>query len=134
MKTSSRRELFLKTGAAMVAVAAAPASLRADDAATRYGLIGKIKSVPGKREQLIEILLEGMSEMPGCLSYVVAMDPADQDGIWVTEVWDEKESHEASLSLPSVRAAIEKGRPLIAAFAERFETIPVGGHGLVGGS
>jgi quinol monooxygenase YgiN len=68
--------------------------------------------------------------MPGCLSYIVARDPTDSDAIWVTEVWDNKASHEASLSLPSVRDAITRGKPLIAGFGERFETEPVGGHGL----
>jgi len=95
-----------------------------------YGLIGQIKVVPGQRAKLIAILLEGMSGMPGCLSYVVAQDPADADAIWVTEVWDGQDSHQASLSLPSVQQAISRGKPLIAGFAQRFETNPVGGHGL----
>jgi len=95
-----------------------------------YGLIGKMKATPGQRDELIAILLEGVAGMPGCLSYVVAKDSTDEDAIWVTEVWDSKESHEASLSLPSVQEAIAQGRPLIAGFGERFETVPVGGHGL----
>lgn len=95
-----------------------------------YGLIGKIKVVPGKRDALMEILLAGVSGMPGCLSYVVAKDSEDSDAIWVTEVWDSKASHEASLSLPSVQEAIAQGRPLIAGFEDGFETEPVGGHGL----
>ena len=65
-----------------------------------YGLIGKMKAVAGQRDTLASILLEGISEMPGCLSYVVAHDPSDPDAIWVTEVWDSQESHKASLSLP----------------------------------
>lgn len=95
-----------------------------------YGLIGKMTAVPGQREALIAILLEGVSGMPGCLSYVVAKDPAEPDAIWITEVWDSKASHEGSLALPSVRAAIAKGRPIIAGFSDRQETVPVGGHGL----
>ena len=95
-----------------------------------YGLIGKMKAVPGQRDALISILLEGVSAMPGCLSYVVAKDPADADAIWVTEVWDSQESHKSSLSLPSVRDAIARGKPLIAAFDQFIETTPVGGHGL----
>jgi hypothetical protein len=31
----------------------------------------------------------------------------------------------------AVRQAIAKARPLIAGFGERFETEPIGGHGLV---
>jgi len=95
-----------------------------------YGLIGKIKATPGQREALIAILMEGMGGMPGCLSYIVAQDQADQDAIWVTEVWTSQQRHQESLSLPSVQKAIAQGRPLIAGFGERFETTPVGGLGL----
>ena len=100
-----------------------------------YGLIGKMIALPGKRDELIEILLEGVANgpgMPGCLSYVIAGDPADANAIWITEVWDSQSSHKESLSLPSVKQAIAKGKPLIAGFGERFVTEPVGGHGLEG--
>jgi quinol monooxygenase YgiN len=95
-----------------------------------YGLIGKMTATAGQRDALIAILLDGVSGMPGCLSYVVAKDPADENAIWITEVWDNKASHDASLSLPSVREAITKGRPLIAGFGDSITTEPVGGHGL----
>ncbi len=95
-----------------------------------YGLIGKIISVAGQRAQLISILVDGVTGMPGCLSYIVAEDQVDGNGIWVTEVWESKEKHQASLSLPSVQAAISKGRPLMASFGERFETHPIGGQGI----
>ncbi|QNP48691.1 putative quinol monooxygenase [Diaphorobacter aerolatus] len=95
-----------------------------------YGLIGKMKVVPGKRDELISILIEGTGAMPGCLSYIVAHDAADADAIWVTEVWESQQSHQASLSLPSVQQAITRGKPLIAGFGERFETKPIGGQGL----
>ena len=95
-----------------------------------YGLIGKMLATPGQRDALIEILLDGVSGMPGCLSYVVAIDPNDPNGVWITEVWDSQASHSASLGLPSVKAAIAKGRPLIAGFDTHVVTTPVGGHGL----
>jgi len=95
-----------------------------------YGLIGKMRAVPGQRDALVAILLDGVSGMPGCMSYVVAQDPADADAIWVTEVWDSQASHKASLSLPSVQEAIARGRPLIASFEQHIETAPVGGHGI----
>lgn len=95
-----------------------------------YGLIGKINAVDGQRDELMSILIGGVAGMPGCRSYVVAKDIADDNAIWVTEVWESKELHAASLSLPSVQQAIAKGRPLIAGFGERFETVPVGGHGI----
>ena len=98
-----------------------------------YGLIGKITATPGQRDALIDILLGGTQAMPGCLSYVVARDPAHADALWVTEVWTDQASHAASLSLPGVREAIARGRPLIAGFSDRVETSPVGGHGLAVG-
>ena len=95
-----------------------------------YGLIGKINAVDGQRAALIEVLIAGSKDMPGCLSYIVAEDTSDDNAVWVTEVWEDQASHEASLALPAVQEVIARGRPLIAGFGERFETTPVGGHGL----
>jgi quinol monooxygenase YgiN len=95
-----------------------------------YGLIGKLSAVAGQRDALAAILLESTEAMPGCLSYIIASDPADPDALWATEVWDGPASHQASLVLPGVKAAIAKGRPLIAAFGNQIETVPIGGYGL----
>ncbi|SMO79337.1 Quinol monooxygenase YgiN [Fodinibius sediminis] len=95
-----------------------------------YGLIGKITARPGQREALVNILLEGSADMPGCLSYIVSNDSEHDEVIWVTEIWESKEHHQASLSLPPVKEAMSRGRPLIAAFDEQIELNPVGGHGL----
>jgi quinol monooxygenase YgiN len=95
-----------------------------------YGLIAKMVATAGEREELISLLLQGTVAMPGCLSYVIARDSADDDGIWITEVWDEKASHDTSLSLPVVRKTIVAARPMIAASNNPVVTTPVGGHGL----
>ncbi|QAY79237.1 putative quinol monooxygenase [Sphingosinicella sp. BN140058] len=121
------RRTFIAASTATAVLAPADASATAS---SRYGLIGKVTAKPGKRAELARILLDGVSGMPGCLSYIVAEDPADADTLWITEAWTDKDAHAASLSLPSVRAAIGKGRPLIASMAGIAETIPIGGHGL----
>lgn len=95
-----------------------------------YGLIGKMTAVPGQRETLTAILLDGVAGMPGCLSYIVAHDPANADAIWVTEVWADEAAHRASLQIPEVKAAIQGGLPLIATFDDVQVTAPVGGVGL----
>lgn len=95
-----------------------------------YGLIGKMTATPGDRDALCAILTESVDDMPGCLSYVVAHDPADANAIWITEVWDSAESHHASLELESVITAITRAKPMIASFDQHQETVPVGGHGL----
>jgi quinol monooxygenase YgiN len=92
-----------------------------------FGLIGKMRSVPGRRADLIAIIGGGSKSMPGCRSYVLAEDPADNDAVWVTEVWDDEEAHKASLQLAEVKAAIAKGRELIAGFELSVKTRPVAG-------
>jgi quinol monooxygenase YgiN len=127
-----RRE-FLATGAAAAAALGVGSSIRAQGGTGMYGLIGKFMSAPGKRDELIAVLIESVGSMPGCLSYIVAKDATDADGIWITEAWDSEASHNASLALPQVKAAIAKGKPMIAGFGERFVTTPVGGYGLASG-
>ncbi len=95
-----------------------------------YGLIAKMVATTGKRDDLITLLLQGTAAMPGCLSYVIARDSVDDDGIRVTEVWIDKASHDALLSLPAVQKTIAAARPMIAAFNNPVVTTPVGGQGL----
>jgi quinol monooxygenase YgiN len=126
MKTG-RRELV--SGAAAIVLCrialAAP-----EEAQEMYGLIANMTAAPGRRDDLTSILIEAIAGMPGCLSYVVAKDSRDENAIWVTEVWDSKESHDASLSLPAVKQAISTARPMISAFGNQVITTPVGGYGL----
>lgn len=95
-----------------------------------FGLIGKMRTQHGKRDDVLKVLLKSTEAMPGCLSYVVAKDSTDVDALWITEVWDSEASHKASLSLPAVKAAIVEARPFIAGFDSHIVTEPVGGVGL----
>ena len=113
-----------------LAVAAVGPAVQAQEKTRMYGLIGQMLAAPGKRDELLAILAEGTGDMPGCLGYVIALDPTNADALWITEVWTDKDAHAASLKLPSVQAAIAKGRPIFAGFPQHFETIPVTGHGL----
>lgn len=95
-----------------------------------YGLIVKLTVAPGKRDEMIGILTESAAGMPGCFSYVVAKDAADENAIWVTEVWDSLASHDASLSLPAVKNAVPRGKALVSQFEKVAVTTPVWGAGL----
>lgn len=90
-----------------------------------FGLIGKMLTTPGDRDKVAELMTAGTGSMPGCLSYVIAKDPTDDDALWITEVWVSRDAHQASLALPEVQEAIAQARPHIAGFGERFETEPV---------
>ena len=94
-----------------------------------YGLIGKMTALSGQRDALTAILLENLGTMPGCLSYIVAHDPADDHAVWVTEVWTDEAAHRASLQVPAVKAAIRRAMQLMATFADANVTTPVGGIG-----
>lgn len=127
-----RRGFLALAGTAVMAPLGFPRSsvTATEDASTMYGLIGKMTAVAGQRDALASILVGSTQSMPGCLSYVIATDPADADALWITEVWDSAASHKASLALPAVQAAITKAKPLIAGFSNRVETVPIGGYGL----
>lgn len=127
--THDRRDI-LAFAAAGLAASALPGSAAAQNATPHYGLIGQMLAAPGKRDELVGYLKESIGDMPGCLSYVVALDTANPDAIWITEIWDSRESHAASLKLPAVRAVIAKARPIIAGFPQHFETVPVAGAGV----
>lgn len=117
--------------AGLASLGLAPPVRAAARGTAMYGLIGRMTAIEGQRDALTAILLESLGRMPGCLSYVVAHDPADDHAIWVTEVWIDEAAHRASLQLPEVREAIRRGRPLIATFGDAQVTAPVGGVGLL---
>ncbi|MDN4053086.1 putative quinol monooxygenase [Massilia sp. YIM B02763] len=125
---ADRRDFMIAVAATGAAALSLPLPGLAQPGNAMYGLIGKMRTAPGKRDAVVALLLEGTKDMPGCRSYIVARDPADADAIWITEAWDSKESHKASLALPGVQKAIGQARPMIAGFGERFETMPVGGQ------
>ena len=124
-----RREFIRAAGLAAftAALPETPAGAEAPAAAQGegYGLIGWMDSSPGQRDALAAILAEGMGAMPGCRLYHIAADAAAPDRLWITESWDSREAHAASLKLPAVGEAIRRGRPLIAGMARVAETLPV---------
>jgi quinol monooxygenase YgiN len=95
-----------------------------------YGLIVRVTAAAGKRDELIAILKESAGDMPGCLSYVVAKDTAEENVLWVTEAWDSQASHDASLSLPAVKKAIPRAQAVVTNFKRIAQTNPVWGAGL----
>src|SRR4029453_15114767 len=125
-----KRREFMRMCAAPAIVGSIPpdqSGSRKED--QMYGLIGKITAHAGKRDELIEILLTGAKDMPGCLNYVAANDKRDDDAGGGTRNLGSQGGHQASLKLPAVENAIAKGRPLIAGFGDRVVTTPIGGIG-----
>ncbi len=101
---------------------------------TKYGLIGKLKAVAGKGNELASILLEASRELSasaGCHLYVVSQDAEDETLIWIQEVWNSKQDHDESLTLPKVRGLIAQALPLLEGRPEAGIHLNVlGGNGL----
>ena len=98
-----------------------------------YAMTGKLSVQPGKREQLAGILIRAsamVAGMQGCRAYIVLEDVTDDSTVWVFEMWDDRESHDASLRNENVRALISEAMPILAGAPSGSELRVVGGHGL----
>ncbi|GLZ58405.1 antibiotic biosynthesis monooxygenase [Micromonospora sp. NBRC 107095] len=97
-----------------------------------YGYIGSMKAKPGHRDDVVDILLSGVDGLRklGCELYVVSVSDTDDVTIWVSEVWQSKEKHAASLQLPETRAAIAKAMPMLTGEFSSQEVTVVGGLGV----
>jgi quinol monooxygenase YgiN len=97
-----------------------------------YGYIGSMKTKPGYRDDVVAILLSGADGLrqAGCDLYVVSVTDADDVTIWVSEVWQSKEQHDASLQLPETKAAIGKAMPMLTGEFTSQELTVVGGLGV----
>jgi quinol monooxygenase YgiN len=101
----------------------------------RYGLIGNMQAQPGKRDELLAILLEGatlVAAAPGCDLWTVNISPDDPDSIWFYELWRSEADHDASLTDARIRAVIDRARQLIAGFGQRVVLHALGGKGIPG--
>jgi quinol monooxygenase YgiN len=97
-----------------------------------YGYIGSMKARPGHRDDVVKILVDGAERLRelGCHLYVVSVSDSDTDVIWVSEVWQSQEHHDASLQVPEVRASIATAMPLLTGEFTSHELRVAGGLGV----
>ena len=79
---------------------------------------------------MIGTLKVSVANMPVCFNYIVAEDSADENTVWVAEVWESAGGHDASLSLPAVRNVIPLAKQIVVNFDKIAVTNPVRGVGL----
>ncbi len=100
----------------------------------KFGLHGSLKAIKGKGFQLADLLLKAsavLESIAGCRLYVISVDSDDEDLIWVTEVWDAKEHHAASLQDERIRSIIGEAMPLLDGMPAGGKTLKtLGGLGL----
>lgn len=98
-----------------------------------YAMTGKLVAQKGRRADLVEILklaADLVGEIPQCQLYIVNEDLSNETHVWIYELWDDKESHDASLGDNQVRALITNARPLLACAPDGAELRVVGGYGV----
>lgn len=98
-----------------------------------YAMTGKLKAQDGKRPELVNILTRAaqlVSGMTGCRMYIVSEDVADENAVWVFEMWDDKSSHDDSLKDERVRALFGEARPILSGAPEGAELRVAGGFGI----
>ena len=97
-----------------------------------YGYIASMKTKPGHRDEVVAILTGGADGLrrAGCHLYVVGVSAADDVTIWVSEVWESKEHHAASLRLPEAKAAIAAAMPMLTGEFTGEELTVAGGLGV----
>lgn len=98
-----------------------------------YAMTGKLIAQDGKRAEITDILLcaaDVVSGLPGCKMYIVCEDMSNENAVWVYEMWDDKNAHDASLNDERVRTLIGKARPFIGGVPDGAELRVLGGYGL----
>ena len=98
-----------------------------------YAMCGKLIAKPSQRGQLVEILLRAaqtVGQLSSCRLYAVNEDLADEVTVWVMEIWDDKEAHDALLKDERVRALIAEAMPLMGGAPSGAELKVAGGHGV----
>lgn len=80
-----------------------------------FASAGTLGVVPGKRDELVAHLTQrsDILSQNGCLAYEVGVSDGDPDTVFVVELWESGEAHQASLALPEVKASIAAARPLL---------------------
>ncbi len=100
----------------------------------KYGLHGKLVTTGGNGDKLANILLKAsalVSTAKGCHLYLGSKDQAEENTVWITEVWDTKVDHDNSLSVQGVRELIAQAMPILDGMPQKGqELLVLGGAGL----
>ena len=95
-----------------------------------FGYSATFVTLPGRRDEFASILREGFGTLAdaGCRLYLIAASSDDEGTLTVTELWDSRDQHDASLQNPAAREAIARALPLLAAPPSGQEFPVLGAH------
>ena len=99
----------------------------------KFSLFGKFIVQEGKRDTMVNILLEAaelMKNLDECEIYLVNISENEPNCVYVYEVWSNENAHQASLTLEVTQTLIKRAKPIITGM-ERISTLQTrGGKGI----
>jgi quinol monooxygenase YgiN len=88
-----------------------------------FSVYGRMTALPGRRDELIALLLDGFragGDDCGLLVYSINTAFDDPDTLWLTQLWTDKEAHDATTRSEPVAAVTCQVPPLLAQQPEGF--------------
>ena len=105
---------------------------------TAMARYARMVAKPGQGDALADKMLEvaaTLTEVPGCLQYVINRQEGEPDVVWVTELWRSQDDIDAALKaagsselMPAVLALLDAGK------GDRIDLEPIGGVGFAPGA
>jgi quinol monooxygenase YgiN len=106
-------------------------------ASMEYTLLNKLTAKPGKRDRVVEILLESGRLFEGneaCLLYLVTAAEDDPNVVWVVDLWTSQDAHAEALKDPALRPFVDDAMQVLAGPPEQIEVTSMGYVGTLGAS
>lgn len=100
---------------------------------SHYALYTQYTALAGKSRDLVDVLkkLDGIvSSASGCRVHVINQEAADEDNIWVTEIWESEEAYAISLTLDGAKELGTEAAALLAQPARQLVLEAIAGKGL----
>ncbi|MFB8179572.1 putative quinol monooxygenase [Streptomyces sp. NPDC055966] len=88
-----------------------------------FSVYGRMTALPGRRDELMTLLLDGFragGEDSGLLAYSINTAFDEPDTVWLTQLWIDKEAHDAVTRSEPVAAVTRRVFPLLAQQPEGF--------------
>lgn len=95
-----------------------------------YSLINKMTAKPGKRDEVLKIMLESGKAFDNnehCLLYLVSKDKKDENVLWVQDIWTDQASHKEAMSDEAMQEYVKQAMPLLEGMPEQIAIEPAGG-------
>lgn len=104
---------------------------------TMFSVYGRMTALPDRRDELISMLLDGFragGDDGGLLTFSINAALDDPDTVWLTQLWIDKEAHDATTRSEPVAAVTRKLPALLARQPEGCYGHAVHVHGRTAGS